>query len=62
MRIGDRTWGFERLLGLVPFKFLLSQTQGGFAIADYRLTPGEDSWTLTRPGATDTDWPTLSEA
>lgn len=62
MRIGDRTWGFERLLGLVPFKFLLSQTQGGFAIADYRLTPGEDSWTLTRPGATDTDWPTQSEA
>jgi hypothetical protein len=62
MRIGDKKWGFRRILGLIPFKFLLAQTQGGFAIADYRLDPEGDAWRLTRPGVPNTSWPTQGES
>jgi hypothetical protein len=48
----------ERLLGLVPFEFLLTQTQGGVAIADFRQTADADGFVLTRPA--DGEWPTAS--
>lgn len=61
MKIGDKSWGFQRILGLVPFKFLLRQTQGGVAIANYRLEPKPDGWAYIRPGTGGEDWPTASQ-
>jgi hypothetical protein len=57
INIGGKEWGVRRLFGLYPMKFLLAQTQGGLAVADYRQAPAADGFTLTRPGA-DIPWPT----
>ena len=58
MWIGDEKQKSERLLGLVPFEFLLTQTQAGVAIASFRQTADGDGFVLTRPA--DGDWPTAS--
>lgn len=50
-------WPLRKLLGIYPLKFLLAQTQAGFATADFRVTAGADGFTLTRPGG-DEPWPT----
>jgi len=52
----------DRVLGLVPFQFLLTQTQAGIAIANYRQTPAEDGFTIVRPIPGNEDWPTRGEA
>lgn len=58
VRIDGKEVELDRLLGLMPFKFLLRQTQGGVAIASYRVTPQEGGFTLNRPASPDEDWPT----
>lgn len=62
LSIGGREWPMRRLFGLYPMKFLLAQTQGGIAIADYRQTAGAapGSFQLRRPGE-DIPWPTHAE-
>ena len=52
---------FEKILGLVPFKFLLQQTQAGIVITNFRLSPAETGFSLTRPSPADPDWPTSSQ-
>jgi hypothetical protein len=58
MWIGGEKQKSERLLGIVPFEYLLTQTQGGVAIASFRQTPAPDGFTLTRPA--EGEWPTAS--
>ena len=58
VRIGNKPVRLDRLLGLMPFKFLLRQTQAGVAITSFRVTPAEDGFTLTRPASTKEAWPT----
>ncbi|MFN7144123.1 MAG: hypothetical protein ACK4YP_10125 [Myxococcota bacterium] len=55
--IGGEEQGIARMLGLYPLKFLLAQTQAGFAIADFRVEGAADAFTLTRPGGAE-PWPT----
>ncbi len=57
--IGGVDHGIKRMLGLYPLKFLLAQTQAGFAIADFRVEGGAHGFRLTRP-AGDEPWPTRS--
>jgi len=58
MWIGGQKQKSEKLLGIVPFEFLLTQTQGGVAIASFRQTAAPDGFTLTRPA--EGAWPTAS--
>ena len=58
MWIGGEKQKSEKLLGIVPFEFLLTQTQGGVAIASFRQTQAPDGFTLTRPA--EGEWPTAS--
>jgi hypothetical protein len=58
MWIGGEKQKSERLLGIVPFEFLLTQTQAGVAIASFRQTAAPDGFTLTRP--VEGEWPTTS--
>ena len=60
MRIGGSDVPVDKLLGLMPFNFLLRQTQGGVAITSFRVDPTADGFTLTRPAAAAEDWPTQS--
>lgn len=46
----------RRMWGLYPMKFILAQTQAGFAIADFRQEASADGFRLTRPA--ERDWPT----
>lgn len=55
--IGGKAWPLKRLLGLVPLKILLAQTQGGFAIADFSQAASAGGFTLLRPGY-EVPWPT----
>ena len=48
----------DRVLGLVPFRFLLRQTQAGIAVASYRQTPDGDGFLLDRPIPGAEAWPT----
>jgi len=48
----------DRILGLVPFKFLLRQTQAGVVVTNFRQTASDTGFTLTRPSPADPDWPT----
>lgn len=52
--IDGKKWPLKKLLGLYPLKILLAQTQGGFAISNFRVDA--DTFTLTRPSAG--VWPT----
>lgn len=48
----------KRLFGVYPMVFALAQTQGGFAIADFRQFAAEGGFELVRPGDPAVDWPT----
>lgn len=50
----------RRLFGLYPMKFVLAQTQGGFAVADFFQAAAEGGFDLSRPAdpAATPDWPT----
>jgi len=61
IQIGDEKARLKRLLGLMPFKFLLRQTQGGVAITSFRVAPAAGGFTLTRPASPDEAWPTHAE-
>lgn len=50
-------WAIKPLLGLYPLKFVLAQTQAGFAVTDLRVAGDGAAFTLTRPGGED-PWPT----
>ncbi len=61
--IGGEVQHIRKLFGLYPMKFLLAQTQGGFAIADFvehDPAPTGQGFSLTRPGGAG-DWPTQGE-
>lgn len=59
--IGGHPQAIRKLFGLYPMKFLLAQTQGGFAIADFTEDAAPalaaTELQLTRPGP-GVDWPT----
>lgn len=57
LSIGGEPVPIRRLFGLYPMKFLLAQTQGGLAVADYRQSAEDGGFVLQRPGGTD-PWPT----
>ena len=59
--IGGEPQRFKKILGLVPFRFLLKQTQAGVAITNYRLQPLEQGFRLIRPSPAAPDWPTQSD-
>ncbi len=58
IQIGGEEVRLKRLLGLMPFKFILRQTQGGVAITSFSIRPAEGGFTLTRPADPHEDWPT----
>jgi hypothetical protein len=60
VNIGGKDWGIKKLLGLYPLKFILAQTQGGFAVTDFRVDPHDGGFTLTRPSTASTPWPTAA--
>ena len=49
LKIDDKKYRPERLLGFYRMQFVLEQTQGGFAITSLRQTPEEDGFKLQRP-------------
>ena len=49
---------FRRILGLVPFRFLLKQTQAGVAVTNFRQSVTQAGFTLTRPSPATPEWPT----
>ena len=61
MQFDGQTTPFQRLLGIVPFRFLLQQTQAGLVVTNFRQTHTADGFTLVRPSPTEPDWPTASE-
>jgi hypothetical protein len=68
MTIGGAPVRVRRLFGVYPMKFLLAQTQGGLAIADFRQSFGQSDrqssqgagFRLVRPGDA-AAWPTRAE-
>lgn len=50
----------KRLWGLYPMKFVLAQTQGGFAVASFRQEPTPAGFRLVRPDA-GVAWPTEAD-
>jgi len=60
VQIGEKEWRLKRLLGLLPFKFLLRQTQGGTAITSFRAIQTEAGFELQRPAVPEENWPTKS--
>ena len=59
--IGGEPQRFKKILGLVPFRFLLKQTQAGIAITNYRMQPLDQGFRLIRPSPAAPDWPTHGE-
>ena len=56
--IDGHTQRFKKILGLIPFRFLLKQTQAGIAITNYRMQAVDQGFSLTRPSPAAPDWPT----
>jgi hypothetical protein len=56
--IDGETQRFDRVLGLVPFRFLLQQTQAGIAVSNHRQSPTENGFMLTLPSPAAPEWPT----
>lgn len=56
--IGEAETKVDKVLGIVPFRSLLRQTQAGVATANFRLSPNGDAFALTRPSPARPDWPT----
>ena len=52
---------FDRILGLIPFRFLLQQTQAGVVVTNIRQTATEAGIQLNRPSPSDPGWPSWSE-
>lgn len=61
MTFDDERIRFKRILGLVPFRFLLKQTQAGLVVTNFRQTASESGFVLTRPSPTDPEWPTSAQ-
>jgi hypothetical protein len=57
--IGGVEQKIRKMWGLYPMKFILAQTQAGFAIANFRQEATADGFHLVRPA--DGDWPTASD-
>lgn len=67
MELDGQRARIRRLLGLVPFRYLLAQAQGGIMVADQVQRPVEGGFELLRPGPGAVDpatgepgWPTAS--
>ncbi len=60
VEIGGERYRLERLLGIYPQKYALSQVQGGVVITRFLATPSPEGFTLLRPGD-DQPWPTRAE-
>lgn len=64
LSIGGVATPVRRLWGIYPMKFLLAQTQGGIAVADFRQTSAEggsgEGFQLERPGSPE-PWPTRAQ-
>lgn len=58
IRIDGEERKLHKLLGLLPERYLLAQTQGGFAITDMVQADAPSGLTVKRPGVA-VDWPTL---
>lgn len=58
IQIDEENTRVERVLGLVPFRSLLRQTQAGLATANFRISGHGQGFTLTRPSPLRPDWPT----
>lgn len=58
--IGGEAQTISKIADLIPFKFLLRQTQGGVAIANYGIEASQTGFTLSRPAQNVSDWPTQS--
>lgn len=58
LRFDGATVGIERVYGLYPMKIALAQTQGGFAVADFRQSAAPAGSELVRPSAEGVAWPT----
>ena len=57
--IGGSKTRVDKVLGIVPFRSLLRQTQAGLATANFRLThTGPAGFSLTRPSPARPEWPT----
>lgn len=59
IRIDGEDRKLHKLLGLLPERYLLAQTQGGFAITDFTAAEQGDQLLVRRPGLA-VDWPTAS--
>jgi len=60
MTFDDQATRFKKILGIVPFRFLLKQTQAGLVVTNFRQSDSENGFTLTRPSPTEPDWPTAA--
>lgn len=67
LSIGGRPQRLRRILGLVPFRFVLAQAQAGFAVASFVQRPVDGGFLLERPGRSPVDpvsgapgWPVAS--
>ena len=58
IQIDEENTRVDRVLGLVPFRSLLRQTQAGLATANFRISGDEQGFTLTRPSPLRPEWPT----
>jgi hypothetical protein len=60
MAFDEKPARFKRIMGLMPFRFLLKQTQAGLVVTNFRQSASEDGFTLTRPSPSEPDWPTAA--
>jgi hypothetical protein len=60
MAFDEKPARFKRIMGLVPFRFLLKQTQAGLVVTNFRQSASEDGFTLIRPSPAEPDWPTAA--
>ncbi len=58
IRIDGEDQKIARILGLVPFRYLLRQTQAGLAVASFRQTSTPEGFKIERPIPGTPDWPT----
>ena len=61
MTFNGESTPFKRLFGIVPFRFLLQQTQAGLVVTNFRQTQSENGFELVRPSPVEPDWPTVSQ-
>lgn len=61
IEIGGQRYGIRRILGILPYKFILQQCQAGFAVTSFRQAPAEGGFTLVRPAGGDEVDPATGE-